>query len=264
MKSQAENLIENVAHVNDSNHETFRLIESVEYVPIYMLDGRNCVRSPEEEGRLGPLPSSISVCALTPYDILKRVFDLTAAILSIIFLSPLLLVLAFTVKVSSRGPIFFKQMRVGKGGKQFFMYKFRSMCCNAESLKDGLKLANEADGPAFKIKRDPRITPLGFILRKYSLDELPQLWNIVRGEMSFVGPRPPLLEEVKQYKKWQAQRLSVTPGLTCIWQISGRNHIKFDDWMRMDIRYIRARSLWLDLVLILKSFSVVLKGTGAY
>jgi lipopolysaccharide/colanic/teichoic acid biosynthesis glycosyltransferase len=196
---------------------------------------------------------------------LKRIFDFSAAFCSILFLSPLLIACAIAVKVSDpQGPVIFKQVRVGKNGKTFVMYKFRSMYADAEKRKKDLEEFNESNGPTFKMKNDPRIYPFGRIFRKFSLDELPQLFNILIGNMSIVGPRPPLPSEVEEYLPWHKMRLSVTPGLTCFWQVSGRSEIGFEDWMRLDNQYVRHGNLGTDAQLVAKTFKVVFKGDGAY
>ena len=194
---------------------------------------------------------------------IKRLFDITASTAGLVALSPLLLTVALIIKLTSRGPIFFKQKRVGLHGKPFDMLKFRSMVVNAEELRATLEALNEQTGPVFKIKNDPRITRIGRFIRKYSIDELPQLLNVLRGEMSVVGPRPPLPKEVDKYAAWQRRRLSVRPGLTCIWQVSGRNQISFEEWMYLDMQYIDNWTLLTDLGLILKTVPVVLTGNGA-
>src|SRR5262249_45710025 len=158
-------------------------------------------------------------------------------------LSPLLAVIALAVKATSRGPVLFWQRRSGHGGRPFWMCKFRTMVVNAEAQKANLKSQSEQDGPAFKMRNDPRVTPLGRVLRVTSLDELPQLWNILAGDMSLVGPRPLPCDETSECEPWHRQRLLVRPGLTCIWQVHGRSRVSFTDWMRMDVRYIRSRSL---------------------
>ncbi|MCQ2122041.1 MAG: sugar transferase [Fibrobacter sp.] len=198
--------------------------------------------------------------------IIKRTVDFTGATLGIILLSPLLLFCAIAVKVSDpKGPVIFKQIRVGKNGHHFVMYKFRSMYVDAEERKKELMALNETGGKTFKMKNDPRIYPFGRVLRKFSLDELPQLFNIILGDMSIVGPRPPLPEEVAEYEPWHRMRLSVTPGLTCIWQVSGRSNISFEGQMRLDNDYIRqGGKIADDIKLILKTFKVVFKGDGAY
>jgi exopolysaccharide biosynthesis polyprenyl glycosylphosphotransferase len=194
----------------------------------------------------------------------KRLFDVFSALIAILLLAPLLTLAALAVKLTSDGPVLFSQMRVGKGGRLFRFYKFRSMVTDSETLKASLMTRNEKDGPIFKMQHDPRITPVGRFLRKYSIDELPQLLNVLNGDMSLVGPRPPVPAEVVQYEEWQLRRLSVAPGLTCIWQTSGRSRITFDEWMRMDLEYIDTWSFGLDLKLLLKTVKAVLVADGAY
>ena len=198
--------------------------------------------------------------------IIKRVVDLTFTSIALIVLSPVFLFCALAVKISDhKGPVIFRQTRVGKNGRLFTMYKFRSMYVDAEERKKELMAQNETGGKTFKMKNDPRIYPFGRILRKFSLDELPQLVNIIKGDMSIVGPRPPIPSEVEEYEPWHRMRLSVTPGLTCIWQVSGRSNISFEGQMRLDNDYIRRDGkLGEDLKLILKTFKVVFKGEGAY
>ena len=194
---------------------------------------------------------------------LKRLIDIVASSIALFFLSPLLIGTAVAVKLDSRGPILFKQQRVGLHGRTFDMLKFRSMVRDAEDLRAKLAAKNEQAGPVFKMRHDPRITRVGRFIRKFSVDELPQLVNILRGDMSIVGPRPPIPSEVARYEAWQRRRLSVRPGLTCVWQVSGRNEISFDEWMLLDMRYIDHWSLAQDIQLILKTVPVVLKGRGA-
>ncbi|HEX8796909.1 MAG TPA: exopolysaccharide biosynthesis polyprenyl glycosylphosphotransferase [Polyangiaceae bacterium] len=194
---------------------------------------------------------------------LKLLIDAAIAGVALVLLSPLLVVVAVAIKLTSKGPLFFRQERVGLHGRTFYMLKFRSMVADAEALKAALASRNERTGPAFKIARDPRITPLGRYLRKFSIDELPQLLNVLRGDMSLVGPRPALPAEVAQYEGWQRRRLSVRPGLTCVWQVSGRDKLSFSTWMLLDMRYIDHWSLWADLRLILLTVPVVLLGRGA-
>jgi len=194
---------------------------------------------------------------------LKRAFDIFSTGLALWVLAPFLLGVALMIKLTSRGPVFFRQVRVGLHGRPFRMLKFRTMVENAEALKAQLAQQNEMDGPVFKMKKDPRITPIGKFLRKFSVDELPQLVNVLRGDMSVVGPRPPVPSEVAKYQVWQRRRLSVRPGLTCIWQVSGRNEISFEQWMYMDLEYIDNWSFGKDLGLVLKTFPVVLTGRGA-
>ncbi len=177
---------------------------------------------------------------------LKRLFDIAASGSALALLSPLLVVVSILIKATSRGPLFFKQVRIGQHGRPFHMLKFRSMVVNAEGLKAKLMAQNEQAGPVFKMKRDPRITTIGRFIRKFSIDELPQLVNILRGEMSIVGPRPPIPSEVAKYEAWQRRRLSVRPGLTCVWQVSGRNEISFEEWMYLDMQYIDHWSLAQD------------------
>jgi len=174
-------------------------------------------------------------------------------------------IIAIAIKLSSRGPIYFKQQRSGLNGQPFTLYKFRTMVTNAEQYKHELQAMNEMSGPVFKLSKDPRVTPVGKILRKYSLDELPQLWNVLRGEMSLVGPRPLPVDEVKRFSDLaHRRRLSVKPGLTCLWQIGGRNQIfDFKDWVRLDLEYIDNWSLWLDLKILIYTIPAVLRGTGA-
>jgi exopolysaccharide biosynthesis polyprenyl glycosylphosphotransferase len=194
---------------------------------------------------------------------IKRTMDLVISILCLIVFFPLVLATAIGIKITSSGPILFAQTRSGMNGRKFKLYKFRTMVAGAEMKKRELDKMNEMDGPVFKIKHDPRITKIGRILRKFSIDELPQLWNVLKGDMSIVGPRPPLPVEVELYKLWQRRRLSLKPGLTCIWQVSGRNRIQFEKWMEMDLEYIDRWSLWLDIKIIFKTIFVVLFGYGA-
>ncbi|AID43999.1 glycosyltransferase [Candidatus Arthromitus sp. SFB-mouse-Japan] len=191
------------------------------------------------------------------YEILKRTLDIIVSLISLIILSPILLIVALLVKADSKGPVIFSQPRVGKNGKIFKMYKFRSMVENAEDILRELKSKNEMSGPMFKIKHDPRVTRIGRFIRKTSLDELPQLINVLKGDMSLVGPRPNLPREVKQFDKWMLDKLVVRPGLTCFWQVMGRNSIGFIEWMKLDIKYVEERNLILDIVLIIKTFRVL-------
>jgi len=194
----------------------------------------------------------------------KRCIDFSVSLASLIVLCPLFLVSALLIKVTSEGPVFFRQERVGVNGKKFNIFKFRSMQNDAEQTREQLLHLNEMSGPVFKITEDPRITKVGKFLRKFSIDELPQLINVLMGEMSLVGPRPPIENEVVKYEPWQRRRLSVKPGLTCIWQVSGRNKVKnFEEWMEMDLDYIDNWSLGLDMKLIAKTIPVVFGGKGA-
>jgi exopolysaccharide biosynthesis polyprenyl glycosylphosphotransferase len=192
----------------------------------------------------------------------KSIMDYLIAFVLTVLLIPLFIVIALLIKLTSSGPVLYSQKRSGLGGREFNLLKFRTMVQDAEIMQAQLTSQNEVDGPVFKIKNDPRITWLGKILRKSSLDELPQLVNILRGEMSLVGPRPPIPDEVKKYEVWQRRRLSMKPGLTCIWQVSGRNNIDFEAWMKMDLKYIDNWSLWLDLKLLFLTMPAVIFSTG--
>ena len=191
------------------------------------------------------------------YKFLKRGIDVIASLCGLILLSPILLVIMVLIKLESKGPVIFSQERVGRYGKKFKMYKFRSMVVNAEELKKNLEAQNEMSGPMFKMKDDPRVTKVGRFIRKTSLDEIPQLVNILKGDMSLVGPRPSLPKEVEQFESWMHKRHEVKPGLTCYWQVSGRNNIDFEDWMKLDIKYVEERSLLIDIKLILKTVLVL-------
>jgi len=196
----------------------------------------------------------------------KRALDLTVSATLLTLLAPVFLLLALAVKLtSSDGPVFYRWSVVGVNRKPFIGYKFRTMLPNAEQLKAALLQQNEMQGPVFKLRHDPRITPLGRMLRRYSLDELPQLWSVLKGDMSLVGPRPPFEEEAQRFEFWQRRKLSVKPGITCLWQVNGRNEIRsFDQWARLDLEYIESASLWLDCKILLKTIPVVLRGRGAY
>lgn len=191
------------------------------------------------------------------YRFLKRTIDIIGSLTGLLLLSPVLIIVSILIKLESDGPIIFSQDRIGYKGKKFKMYKFRSMVVNAEELKKKLAEQNEMSGPMFKMKNDPRVTKVGKFIRKTSIDELPQLINILRGEMSLVGPRPSLPKEVKEFEPWMMERLEVKPGLTCYWQVYGRNDIDFEDWMKLDIKYVRERSFWLDIKLIFKTVFVL-------
>ena len=192
------------------------------------------------------------------YIVSKRIIDIIGSLAWLIFLSPLFLIVSILIKLEDpKGKVFFSQERNGKYPGTFKMYKFRSMVHNAEELLEKLKDQNEQTGPVFKMKEDPRITRVGKFIRKTSIDELPQLFNVLRGDMSLVGPRPPIPREVEQYTTYQMQRLGVKPGLTCLWQVGGRNSVDFDGWVELDIEYIQKRSLWLDIKLIIKTVFVL-------
>ena len=196
---------------------------------------------------------------------IKRLVDILVSGLGMFILSPLFLAIALAVKISSPGPVFFCQVRVGRYGRHFRFYKFRSMRQNAEQQKDGLLAQNESkDGVIFKMKEDPRITRVGKFLRRTSLDELPQLWNVFIGDMSLVGPRPPVPSEVEKYTLEDRKRLDVIPGLTCLWQIKGRSEIPFKEQVRLDKEYILAPSVWKDIMILFKTIPAIIGGKGAY
>ena len=218
----------------------------------------NSLRKLREDERIQPKEGPI-------YLFFKRAMDIIGSLCGIILLSPLLIIVALAIKIEDpKGSIFFSQQRCGKDNKLFPMYKFRSMVSNAEELLEELMEHNEMDGPVFKIKDDPRITRVGKFIRKTSIDELPQLFNILIGHMSIVGPRPAIPHEVAEYSHYHKQRLLVKPGLTCIWQVSGRNSIGFDEWMEMDLEYIEKRDLWMDIKLIFKTVFVLFGDENAH
>ena len=194
----------------------------------------------------------------------KRAMDLTGAMVGLVLASPIMLITAIAVKRCDGGPAIFSQERVGKNGARFKMYKFRSMYMDAEERLAELQKYNQVDGPAFKMENDPRVTPVGSFIRKTSIDELPQLWNVLKGEMSIVGPRPPIPREVAQYTDWDWGRLAVKPGLTCYWQVSGRSDVGFEDWMRLDLKYVEEQGFLTDMKILFKTVGVVLRGDGAY
>lgn len=193
----------------------------------------------------------------------KRLLDLVGATVAILLASPIMLLTVIAIKIDDPGPVLFKQVRSGRNGRKFVMLKFRSMCVDAEAKRRELEKFNEMGGPVFKMKHDPRITRIGRLIRKTSIDELPQLFNVFIGTMSLVGPRPPLPSEVAQYEPWQRRRLSVRPGITGMWQVSGRNNIDFDEWMQLDLKYIDSWSLWLDFKILFKTLPAVLLNRGA-
>ena len=198
-----------------------------------------------------------------PELLVKRTMDICLSGTVLLFMSLIFIVTAAVIKLTSKGPVFFSQRRSGRNGREFTLYKFRSMIPNAESKLDELQKFNEMKGPVFKMSNDPRLTGVGKFLRQMSLDEFPQFWNVLKGEMSLVGPRPPLPSEVKQYEPWQRRRLSMKPGITCIWQVSGRNEVDFEEWMKLDLQYIDRWSIWLDIKIILLTVKAVLTGRGA-
>jgi lipopolysaccharide/colanic/teichoic acid biosynthesis glycosyltransferase len=215
------------------------------------------------------VPSSAAALAsgqrATAYESCKRLLDLLLATLALALLWPVFVITAVAIKLSSRGPVFFLQTRVGRDGREFRCYKFRSMVRDAETWQSKLAVMNlHADARTFKMRRDPRVTRVGEIIRKTSIDELPQLLNVVKGDMSIVGPRPPLPREVAEYGPRERRRLEVTPGLTCIWQVCGRGDIPFPEQVEMDLSYVEHRNLFMDLKLILLTFPAVICGKGAY
>ncbi len=195
---------------------------------------------------------------------LKRVLDVTVAIIAIVLTAPIMLITAILIKLESPGPVIFKQVRVGKDGEHFYCYKFRSMYIDAEQRLRELQAKNEADGPVFKIKRDPRVTRVGRVIRKLSIDELPQLFNVLKGEMSLVGPRPALPSEVAKYTYEQIGRLHAIPGITGLQQVSGRSDLDFKRWVELDLQYIAEQSIWKDIEILLRTIPAVLLGRGAY
>ncbi len=194
----------------------------------------------------------------------KRTIDIVGAVIGLVVTSPILALAAVLIRCGDGQPVFFRQVRCGLNGRPFTMLKLRTMCVDAEDQKEHLADLNECDGPVFKVRKDPRVTRIGAILRKFSIDELPQLWNVLRGEMSLVGPRPPVPQEVAEYQTFERRRLSMRPGLTCIWQVSGRSNIGFERWVQLDVKYIDSWSLGLDLWILLKTIPAVLKGEGAH
>ena len=218
-------------------------LEHIEHVPLLTLS-----TTPQDEMQL----------------FFKRALDMMLAAFSIVLLSPLFLLIAVLVKLTSRGGVLYRQTRCGLGGRRFTLYKFRSMVVGAEDMRADIAHLNEVDGPVFKIAEDPRCTPIGRWLRRASLDELPQLWNVMRGDMSFVGPRPPVPEEVEKYEAWQRRRLRMRPGLTCLWALEGRSELNFERWMQLDLSYIDDWSLWLDAKIFVKTIPHVLFGRGAW
>ncbi len=193
----------------------------------------------------------------------KRAIDVAGAAVGLLGASPIMVAAALSIKATSKGPVIFSQKRAGLGGRPFVIYKFRTMIADAEAKKSQLKAKNEQDGPAFKIKDDPRVTPLGKFLRKTSIDELPQLWNVLKGDMTLVGPRPLPVNESDACEGWQRRRLDVTPGLTCIWQVHGRSRVSFAEWVRMDVSYIRRRTFWHDVAILAQTVPAVLMRRGA-
>ncbi|SFM12840.1 Undecaprenyl-phosphate glucose phosphotransferase [Paenibacillus sp. 1_12] len=226
----------------------------------------NLVMSTVQIGNINSLP--VVTLVKTPMRgvglAFKRIIDIIASSLLILIILPVFVITAIAIKIDSKGSIIYKQQRIGKNGKRFYMLKFRSMVTNADSLLKQIQNQNEVDGIAFKMKEDPRITKVGRFIRKYSIDELPQLFNVLLGNMSLVGPRPPLPYEVERYGDWEWRRLEVLPGITGLWQVSGRSDLSFQQWMNLDIYYIENWSIAFDIKILLKTLPVVLKGEGAY
>lgn len=198
------------------------------------------------------------------YHGMKRLFDIVVATCGIVVLSPLMIIIAVLIKAEDHGPIFYEQIRVGKNGKTFKMYKFRSMFVNTDKMLDKLKEKNDVDGPMFKMKNDPRVTKVGHFIRKHSLDELPQFLNVIKGDMSLVGPRPPLPSEVSEYSDYDKQRLYVTPGCTGLWQATERNEVGFNEMVQIDIQYIQRASFIFDLWIIWKTVEIIIKPNASY
>ncbi|MBM4118097.1 sugar transferase [bacterium] len=232
--------------------------------------------SPERETTLGPDsapgPARVAGGDLLSYPVRdawhyrlsKRALDLLMSGLGILLFLPLMVPLAVLIKLESNGPIFFRQIRVGRNRRHFICYKFRSMVAEAEALKEEFRYLNEAEGPMFKIRNDPRITALGRFLRRSSLDELPQLFNVFKGDMSIVGPRPQIPSEVELYEPWHYRRLEVQPGITCLWQVSGRSSIGFEEWMRLDMEYVMMRGFLFDVMILLRTLPAIIARRGAY
>lgn len=227
----------------------------------------------QSSSKLEKVPNKITSSTISPdvvekkyfYRFIKRLVDIIGSSVGLILLSPLFLIVAILMKKEEpKGPIFFSQIRVSKNEKQFKIYKFRSMCIDAEEKLADLLKHNEIEGAMFKMKDDPRVTKIGKFIRKTSIDELPQLWNVLKGDMSLVGPRPPLLREVAEYTTYDKQRLLVKPGCTGLWQVSGRNEIGFDEMVELDIRYIKTLSISNDIKIIFKTIIIMIKPNGAY
>ncbi len=214
------------------------------------------------EQALGSVNRKLDSLFVYPTPMVKRALDVFGASLGLVVAAPCLLFMAILIKLTSRGPVFYSQLREGHGGRRFRIYKLRSMRADAERLQAALREYSEQDGPAFKMRHDPRITWIGRFLRRSSLDELPQLWNVLVGDMSLVGPRPLPVDESLQCTPWQRRRLAVVPGLTCVWQVRGRNTVSFDEWMRMDLQYLHSRSLFNDVRLLLSTVPALVLQRG--
>lgn len=219
----------------------------------------------EEVDWAGQTPARASGRSWRVQQAVKRSLDVVLSAAGLVVLIPLFVVVAVVVKLTSRGPVLYEWKALGYRARPFIAYKFRTMVVGADARKAEYEAENEMTGPVFKLRHDPRVTPLGRWLRKFSIDELPQLWSVLKGDMSLVGPRPPLPEEFAQYEEWQCGKLAVKPGITCYWQVSGRSEISdFTTWARLDLRYIREWNLWLDFRLLLRTIPAVLSGRGAY
>ena len=248
----------------DEIQEVIRVCESVGVASHYMSDIFATTGVTQLSHAASHDFSVISATPTHPRHILKRAFDIVAASMILMLVSPIMIMAALAIRLTSKGSVLFVQQRYGLHRKRFPMFKFRSMVVNAEKLQVELEAQNEAAGPVFKMKKDPRVTPVGAFLRKTSIDELPQLFNVIRGEMSLVGPRPLPLRDVTRFdESWLLRRFSVRPGITCLWQISGRSNTSFDFWIRQDLAYIDQWTLWLDFSILLKTIPAVLYGRGA-
>jgi lipopolysaccharide/colanic/teichoic acid biosynthesis glycosyltransferase len=239
-------------------HRTPTDISSGDLIPFVVQGVSDALAADKKEA-----PRPLEMLLAHPIPRWKRTMDIIGAGMGLLLASPIMVIMAIGIKLTSPGPVFFKQKRCGLGGRPFEIYKFRTMCVDAESKKQALRAISEQDGPAFKLKNDPRVTAIGKILRKTSLDELPQFINVLRGDMSLVGPRPLPVDEQNGCDQWQRNRLDVTPGLTCIWQIKGRSKVSFSDWVRMDVHYLRRRTILHDLKILLQTVPAVLLRKGA-
>ena len=250
----------NISHIQDSDNISRIDDKAARMLEIYARERFNTVQT----ARRLRLRLVVWVLRVKIVNGLKRLLDITVSLLMICFLSPLMILTAVLVRLDSPGPIFFGQTRVGKFGKTFTCFKFRSMYIDAEERKKELMAQNEADGPVFKMKNDPRITRVGKYIRKLSIDELPQLWNVLKGEMSLVGPRPPVPAEVAEYEFDQMRRLHAVPGITGLQQVSGRSNLDFQRWVELDLQYIASQSFWKDIKILFKTIPAVLFSRGAY
>ena len=249
----------------DRAEQLFLTLQDLGICSRFAVDPFPHARSTLEVGELDGVPLlTFSTAPMNPIRLLvKRAIDIVVSATVLLASLPILLAIAIATKLSSPGPVLFRQTRCGLNGRRFTLYKFRTMVADAEERMAQVEHLNEMSGPVFKVRDDPRITPLGRLLRRYSLDELPQLWNVLTGSMSLVGPRPPIPGEVERYERWQRRRLSMRPGLTCLWQVTGRNDVDFDRWMELDLQYIDSWSPLLDLKILARTIPVVLSGRGA-